>query len=89
MAHQTLHIAFDSTQACADLRLLADAAKRSIELRARIVGALESGEPLVGAVPKSGDAPGANTIRFRVDLSPPLRELVSTLRAGQASGLAF
>lgn len=83
MPDATITLRCDTRQLYADLELLAEFAKRSLEVQKRLLGFgdLRAHMRCVDADPAF--APGAGQLGVRLEFSNGLAELVSAVRAGQ------
>ena len=82
-----LRISLAAGSLVADLRLLAQAAKRSLEVRERLLHFVDLGTELVRVHPEAVPAAGALQCGVHLDLCDGLRELAAAIRAGQFDGL--
>lgn len=88
MATATIHLSLDADQARADIELLADAAKRSCEVRQRLLDLGDFAPQVVRVGAEGIAASGASHQRFRLELPDAVLELARAVRAGEFDGLA-
>lgn len=81
--NQVIHLHIDTSQAMADLQLLAEVAECSSQLRQRLLDLGNLGAHLVCVDADGALALGANEFRVRLEFANGLAELVSAVRAGQ------
>jgi len=82
MAEAALVIDLDAGQALADLKLLAEAAELSLEVRHRLLDIAKPGFEAVCFDLDLASAAAAGECRIVLQLSDPLLALASALRAG-------
>ena len=83
-----ISIASDVVSVCADLQLLAQAAKRSLQVRERLLDFLNTGAQLVCIDSEGLTAGPAGELRIAFELSDGLRGLAAAVRAGEFDDLA-
>ena len=83
MAEATITLCCDTRQLYADLELLAEFSKRSLEVHQRLLGFGDFRAQL-RCVPAELDfAPGAGQLGVRLEFADGLADLVAAVRAGQ------
>lgn len=87
MADCTLVLKLDANQVLAEIALLTQAAKGSLQVRQRLLGLGNLASHLVCFDDDAGPATPAGQLGVRLQFSDALLELVSAVRAGQFDGL--
>lgn len=83
----TIELKCDSRQTQADIRLLAQAAQRSLQVRKRLLDLVDFVPELVRFDTDHSLATAACELRVRLELSDALLELVTAIRTCQFDGL--
>jgi len=87
MAVCTIDLKIDASQVLADMALLTEAAKGSLQLRQRLLDFGDLASHLVCLDVDAGTAAPAGQLWVRLQFSDALLELVAVVRAGQFDGL--